>query len=205
MKLTGDFPETIRKADAFFRECEEKLRKTEDQQIDLNLIDPQNYAESLKDLVRKIRGPAYDVLAEEIFAKLTELFSLFLSSPDSQRKVIRELFNGRRHIANFLTSYPAYISSHIESPSDADLLRLGFVAAAVAGDYIDFRDMYVSLGTLYQQALAAKLDPASQLRSIQSETGSSLLRSFSQSDHLKSLLGGNDSPDGALRSGLLSD
>jgi hypothetical protein len=192
------FRNTIQKADIILSDSEKRLSKIEEQPIDLNLIDPNNYVESFRKLVEKIRGPEYEEISREIYSLLEELFDVYIAASSEQRKMIEELFQNKKFILNHLISFPAHVSHFIHSPKDTRWLEIGLVSTLIVDGRSDFRDLFISLGALYARAKEKGINPIPYFNRIESliisddsynsiNTGKSILSNFLNSEYLNSI------------------
>ena len=192
------FKKSIQEAEIILSDSEKRLSKTEQQPIDLNLIDTSNYVESLKKMVKEIRGPEYEEISRKIYSLLEDLFNVYLVSSVEQRKMIEKLFQNKEYILNHLVSFPSHVSNFIHSPKDIKWLEIGLVSALIVDGRVDFRDLFISLGTLYIKAKEKGIDPYPHFNRIESlvlsddsynsiNIDKSILSNFLNSEYLNSI------------------
>lgn len=180
-------------------EFEQKLRKAEACEIDLNTLDPNNYEESLASAVAKARGPEYPELIKSLAGMLFDLFSEYAVAEQGIRYEIELLFNDKNHLTTYLSTFPAYSSEQFKKTGIVQWLRVGLIAALIEDGRTDSRDTWVGLGQLYCVAEKSGLEPFQYFREIgmlrSSETeqfdiaysGSGILSDFLDSEYRKSL------------------
>lgn len=153
-------------------------------QLELNVT---NFNEQLKRLAQerysesphqKVKGP------------LKDLCTLYLGANSEQRDQIRRTLNDMHLILSHLLGYPSYVSGFINSPDDAQWLRIGLAAASIENARNDWRDLLVSLGPLYLAAEDAGIDPRphfQELGELSIEPVRRILKGFHESAYLASL------------------
>lgn len=198
--MNNRFEQWIQLMENSVSDFEKKLAKSEQIEIDINKLDPNNYEESLEKLIAEQRGVEYKELSEQIYNLFEELFKVYVISNAENRIEIEKIFQNKKFIIAFLTNYPAFVSNFIHSPKDTDWLKLGLVAAIIHGGKVDYRDLWISLGVLYTKAKECGIDPVSHFTSVESLNRSNahsynsinvdkgVLSDFLKSDYLKSIV-----------------
>jgi hypothetical protein len=137
-------------------------------------------------------GPDYKVLKENIYSTFAETFRAYLDSPKPIRTDIQKIFQGKRHLQDFLTGYPVHASELILDVGDTIWLELGLVAAMIEDGGTDFRYIYNSLSTLYLKARECGIDPVPYFAKVDALYPSSsfitILNDFLKSAQLRSIL-----------------
>jgi hypothetical protein len=120
--------------------------------------------------------------------------SEYLVATSEKREAIRSLFIKDSWWP--LLEYANAQSISITAPSDVYSLRLGLAACSIAGLRIDFRDLLICLGELWQKAEAAAIDPLPYFKEIGdlsdtklegSASAVSLIGGFQETAYYKSL------------------
>jgi len=91
---------------------------------------------------------------EELQRRIDELCALYLSVSDEERDFIRNLVRPHRPLHNGLLRHIGWTAQH----KPPDWLRRGLAAASIEDNREDFRDTFVALGGLYQEAARSGID-----------------------------------------------
>jgi hypothetical protein len=83
----------------------------------------------------------------------------YLASSDSDRAAMRSKMTASKATLNKLSWYMGRCRRELESTADARWLRLALAAASLSDRLPDYRDLYVSLGSLYQASLRVGIEP----------------------------------------------
>jgi len=91
---------------------------------------------------------------DELQRTIDELCALYLTVSNEGRDHIRKLVRVHRPLHNGLLAHIGWTAQH----KPPDWLWRGLAAASIEDNREDFRDMFVALGGLYLEAVAAGLD-----------------------------------------------
>lgn len=137
---------------------ERQLAKTGEIEIDIGMIDASDYERNFLALVKDIRGEDFDRMFAEIISWLEKIFLRFwLLSLDSQKEII-EVFRARPNLQNVIVSYPSIAGKKILTATDSNWMELGLTSVIFLRGDSDFRDIYVSLGSLFTYAHRSGID-----------------------------------------------
>jgi len=190
----------------WFAETEKKLMALEkrlsisgNQEIDIGKIELDDYVNSLISLANESHEPDYSRTSAEAYRLLREIFEQYLVSSEVQQRLIERVFDQKPSILKFVVAFPSYVSDFVLSSKDASWVKLGATAALIAEGRTDYRDLWRSLGSLYNEARRHGLDPeqcfneVESLKSISQDlypsvnVGRGILGDFLNSDYLASI------------------
>lgn len=147
---------------------------SEERQGDI-IIDDQTFH---KRLAEAMPGQKNGWDGEEVVAKCEALCTLYLDASNKQRLQLIHTFRKplpgeeRPPFAPFdqLAGYINSVTGRIHSEKDVYPLYLGLAAAAIRGDYPDFREVLVALGHLHYTATQIGIDPTPYFEEIAAST-----------------------------------
>ena len=137
---------------------ERQLAKTGEIEIDIGMIDASDYERSFLALLKNVRGEDFDRMFEEIISWLEKIFLRFWLIPVDSQKEIIEVFRTRPSLQNVIVGYPAIAGKKIHDLTDSNWMELGLTSVVFLRGDSDFRDIYISLGSLFTDAQRSGID-----------------------------------------------
>ncbi len=97
---------------------------------------------------------------------LGQLCEAYLTSTSAQRTAVRDFFGGKTPLLKALDDRVTKAAFMLKSEQDTTPLRLALAAASINDTRLDYRELALSLTSLWNAAIAAGLDPARHFRDI---------------------------------------
>jgi hypothetical protein len=166
-------------------------------EVDLDAIDLTN-PDSLK-LASGTTDPDFQQSIEDLNLTLQEIFQVFLNSESDQREMLVDLIESKDCVMKHLVIFPDYAANQIHTGNDERWVKAGAVAALIEDGRTDFRDLWVSLGTLYCKAKSCGINLEQLFAEVEAlgspdndffdsgKLGRGILSDFLKSDYLASL------------------
>jgi hypothetical protein len=167
------------------------------EEVDLATVDLSD-KESLM-LLAGVMDPEFPKLRSDLNSFLKRIFTVYLELGKEQRASLAGVFEKRQYVLGYLLTFPEIAAENIHSESDELWVKIGAVSAMIEGGRIDFRDLWVSLGTLYCTAKNHGMDSARIFLEVEelgspdldfyesSNFGRGILSDFLKSEYLASM------------------
>ena len=135
-----------------------------------------------KQLAEVYAGPDF---RERIYEKLDVLCPAYLEMTPTQRGAVKRVVHSHRSLLYVTSWYIGHAAEQLERQATAPWLQYGLAAAAIEDGGTDYRDTFISLGSLYQTAYAAGIDPSPSFKKVGEQLGSSLLTTFTSTAYFQ--------------------
>jgi hypothetical protein len=122
---------------------------------------------------------------ERIYEKLDVLCPAYLEMTLAQRSTVKNIVHSHRSLLYATSWYIGRAAEQLERQATAHWLQYGLAAAAIEDGSPDYRDTFISLGSLYQTAYAAGIDPTPCFKEVGEQLGSSLLTTFTSTAYFQ--------------------
>jgi hypothetical protein len=121
---------------------------------------------SLLEAGKKAQAAGGVEVYDELQRAIDELCAFYLSVSSTQREHIRLAVGPHRELRHGLLEHVGWASRQIQSGAGEEWVCRGLAAASIEDNRLDYRDMYIALGTLYVRAANAGIDVSRCLQSV---------------------------------------